>query len=237
MKVLSTPRMERCIGCHSCSLACARLIHKRLSWDTAGIRIGSSGGLSTGFEGRTCLACTQAPCAAACPTGAYSQRRGGGVIVRKNICIRCGECYQACPNNVLQPLGLSRGLDNLWTPQVVADWSGCEPSCSNCGQVCPTGAIWEFTLKQKAWERRQSDEKPIRIGTAFYDHGRCLPWSMATECIVCEEWCPTTPKAIYLRPVEVTGADGKAKTVRQPYVDAARCEPLQKSSLRNGTRV
>ena len=28
MKILSTPRMERCIGCHSCSLACARLEHK-----------------------------------------------------------------------------------------------------------------------------------------------------------------------------------------------------------------
>ncbi len=25
--------MERCIGCHSCSLACARLVHKQLSWD------------------------------------------------------------------------------------------------------------------------------------------------------------------------------------------------------------
>ncbi len=53
MKILTTPRMERCIGCHSCSLACARLVHKRLSWDTAGIRIRSSGGLSTGFEART----------------------------------------------------------------------------------------------------------------------------------------------------------------------------------------
>ena len=84
MKIFTTPRMERCIGCHSCSLACARLVHQRLSWDMAGIRIASSGGLSTGFEARTCLACTQAPCAAACPTGAYSQRRGGGVIVRKN---------------------------------------------------------------------------------------------------------------------------------------------------------
>jgi Fe-S-cluster-containing hydrogenase component 2 len=36
MKILTTPRMERCIGCHSCSFACARLVHKRLSWDTAG---------------------------------------------------------------------------------------------------------------------------------------------------------------------------------------------------------
>ena len=52
MKILTTPRMERCIGCHACSLACARLVHKRLSWDTAGIRILSSGGLSTGFEAK-----------------------------------------------------------------------------------------------------------------------------------------------------------------------------------------
>ena len=43
MKILTTPRMERCIGCHACSLACARLVHIRLSWDTAGIRILSSG--------------------------------------------------------------------------------------------------------------------------------------------------------------------------------------------------
>ena len=34
MKILTAPRMERCIGCHSCSLACARLVHKFLSWDT-----------------------------------------------------------------------------------------------------------------------------------------------------------------------------------------------------------
>ena len=97
MKILTAPRMERCIGCHSCSLACARQVHKNLSWNTAGIRIASSGGLSTGFEARTCLACDPAPCAAACPTGAYSQRKGGGVVVRKKLCIRCGECARACP--------------------------------------------------------------------------------------------------------------------------------------------
>jgi Fe-S-cluster-containing dehydrogenase component len=38
MKILTTPRMERCIGCNSCSLACARLVHKRLSWLAAGIK-------------------------------------------------------------------------------------------------------------------------------------------------------------------------------------------------------
>jgi Fe-S-cluster-containing hydrogenase component 2 len=32
-----------------------------------------------------------------CPTAAYSQRKGGGVIVKKKLCIRCGECAKACP--------------------------------------------------------------------------------------------------------------------------------------------
>jgi ferredoxin len=46
---------------------------------------------------------------------------------------------------------------------------------------------------------------------------------MATECIVCEEWCPTSPKAVYLRPADVVDADGNTRQVRQPYVDPARC--------------
>ncbi len=97
MKLLTTPRMDRCIGCHSCSLACARLVHKTMSWSSAGIRIHSSGGLSTGFIALLCLGCDPAPCVAACPTGAFRQRRGGGVIVRRSACIRCGACVEACP--------------------------------------------------------------------------------------------------------------------------------------------
>lgn len=97
MKILVAPRMDQCIGCHSCSLACARLIHKNMSWNTAGIRIHSSGGLSTGFVADKCLACDPAPCAKVCPTGAYSQRKGGGVVVKKKLCIRCGDCVTACP--------------------------------------------------------------------------------------------------------------------------------------------
>ena len=145
-------------------------------------------------------------------------------------CIRCGACMKVCPNNALHPAAGEAGIEGLWTPVLAARIGYCEPSCSLCGQACPTGAIWEFTAREKGWAAgipaapsSPPAAQPIRIGTAFYDRGRCLPWAMATECIVCEEWCPTSPKAIYLRPAEVADAAGGSKTVRQPYVDPARC--------------
>jgi polyferredoxin len=154
--------------------------------------------------------------------------RPPGALDEKNFlarCIRCGECMKVCPNNALHPTLAQAGWEGLWSPVLVARVGYCEASCTLCGQVCPTGAIWEFTSKEKGWavSKPSGDAKPIRIGTAFYDHGRCLPWSMATECIVCEEWCPTSPKAIYLVAVQVSDAQGRAKTVRQPYVNPAMC--------------
>lgn len=96
-KILRAARMERCIGCESCSQACARLVHDLVSWSLTGIRINSAGGISTGFEARVCVACDPAPCAEACPTGAFYPRPGGGVRVKEELCIDCGDCAKACP--------------------------------------------------------------------------------------------------------------------------------------------
>ena len=136
-------------------------------------------------------------------------------------CIRCGECMKVCPNTALHPALGEAGFEGLWSPVLVARIGYCEPGCVLCGQVCPTGAIRRITSQEKGWS--SESEKPVRIGTAFYDRGRCLPWAMATECIVCEEWCPTSPKAIYLRPAEVADATGAIRQVRQPYVAPERC--------------
>jgi ferredoxin len=46
---------------------------------------------------------------------------------------------------------------------------------------------------------------------------------MGVECIVCEEWCPTSPKAIYLIPTDVVDRNGETKTLKQPYVDPKLC--------------
>jgi len=150
-------------------------------------------------------------------------------------CIRCAECMKVCPNNALHPTFMEGGLEALWTPVLVPRVGYCEPNCVLCGQVCPTGAIWKITEAEKLGRKAgevapkpsagdsAAKAEPIKIGTAFYDQGRCLPWAMATDCIVCEEWCPTSPKAIYLVTAEVLDAEGQTKTVRRPYVDVKRC--------------
>jgi polyferredoxin len=139
-------------------------------------------------------------------------------------CIRCDECIKVCPNNALHPAWSEAGLEGLWTPVLVPRIGYCEASCVLCSQVCPTGALWEITAQEKGWAvGKTGNSKPIRLGTAFLDRGRCLAWAMATLCIVCEEWCPTSPKAIYLQPAEVADAEGQIKQVKQPFVNPQRC--------------
>lgn len=97
-----------------------------------------------------------------------------------DLCIRCGECFKACPNNVLQPLGFEQGLEGLWTPAAKPDWAGCESSCNNCGQVCPTGAIRAIPLEEK---------KVARMGLAIVNLQTCLPHAGKEACQLCVDDC------------------------------------------------
>jgi len=135
-------------------------------------------------------------------------------------CVRCGECMKVCPNNAIHPTLLETGWEALWTPILIMRIGYCEHTCTLCSQTCPTGAIRRITLEEKVGSE---DVKPISIGTAFIDRGRCLPWAMDTPCIVCEEWCPTSPKAIYFEEVEVTTRDGEVTTLKRPHVDPDVC--------------
>ena len=98
----------------------------------------------------------------------------------RSQCVRCGECLKVCPGNVLQPAGLELGIDGIWTPKVVADWSGCVPFCNNCGRVCPTGAIRELTLDEK---------RAARIGLAVVNKNTCLPYTRRENCGQCVSEC------------------------------------------------
>lgn len=96
------------------------------------------------------------------------------------MCIRCGECFKVCPNNVLQAEGFEQGLEGLWSPMVVADWAGCDSSCNSCGQVCPTGAIRALPLAEK---------KVARMGLAIVNESTCLPFAGREACDLCVQEC------------------------------------------------
>jgi polyferredoxin len=168
------------------------------------------------------------------PDKAYSAqviRPPGAVPEREFLerCIRCAECMKVCPNNALHPAFFEAGPEGLWTPILIPRIGYCEHSCVLCGQVCPTGAIQKIEEKHKLG----IGVPPVRIGTAMFDRGRCLPWAMATPCTVCEEFCPTSPKAIWVEEVEVPrrGAVSEAGQephpelirVKRPHVDPALC--------------
>ncbi len=118
---------------------------------------------------------------------------------------------------------LESGLEGFWTPILNMKIGFCEVNCTLCGQVCPTGAIQRISIEEKTGTGPFVKEGPIKLGTAFFDRGRCLPWAMETPCVVCEEVCPVSPKAIFSREVTIIKRDGNPITLRQPYMDPALC--------------
>jgi ferredoxin len=129
-------------------------------------------------------------------------------------CVKCGECMKVCPTNAIQPVMTEAGPEGIWTPRLVPKIGYCEYYCSLCSQVCPTGAIKELTVEEKT---------KVKIGLAWIDKNRCIPFNLGTPCIVCEEHCPTSPKAIKFMNIDVKLPDGTIKTPQAPVVDIDLC--------------
>jgi ferredoxin len=129
-------------------------------------------------------------------------------------CARCGECMKVCPTNAIHPTAFEAGLEGLWSPVLNFKIGYCEYECTLCTQVCPTKAIRELSVEEK---------KKTKIGLAFFDQSRCLPYAFARTCIVCEEHCPTPKKAIWFEEVRVVNHRGELVTVKQPRIDPELC--------------
>ena len=181
----------------------------------SGIGLLSGGALGLGY------AATTRPSQEYAVSDAAIVRPPGSVPEREflNLCIRCGECFQACPNTVLQPLGFQQGVASLWTPHVVANWSGCEPSCNNCGQVCPTGAIRALPLAEK---------RAARLALAVVHRRTCLPFAGREACQLCVDECRTAGyKAIeFIRvgtTLDMCGQPAEDSGFLAPVVLADKC--------------
>jgi MauM/NapG family ferredoxin protein len=129
-------------------------------------------------------------------------------------CIRCGECMRVCPHQALQPALLQFGLEEMWTPVLTPRIGFCEHNCTLCTTVCPTGALEPLSQRVK---------QKFRMGTAYFDKNRCIPYAENANCLVCEEVCPTVNKSIHMRDVEVLDDDGVKHVLKQPYMVDKYC--------------
>ena len=102
--------LNRCVGCMACSTACKTVNGVPIGdfWIKV-LRVGPN--QCGDYEGRrpnvemnflpvSCQHCADAPCIAACPTGASLKREDGTVQVDKEFCIGCLQCIDACPYGV-----------------------------------------------------------------------------------------------------------------------------------------
>lgn len=95
--------LDRCIGCHACTLAC-----KATNNTPPGVffnrvedrEVGEFPDVKRFFLPRICLHCQEAPCLEACPSGATYHAENGAVVVDISKCVGCKACMLACPYGV-----------------------------------------------------------------------------------------------------------------------------------------
>ena len=93
--------VRRCIGCHSCTVACKSEFDVPLGEERSWVEYVEKGqypNVRRSFLPRLCNHCSLPPCVYVCPTNAtYKREQDGIVVVDDGLCIGCKYCIQACP--------------------------------------------------------------------------------------------------------------------------------------------
>ena len=100
---------RRCIGCHTCSLACKMqnnvpdgMLWNRVLTENVDMIDGAEGvypNLSRNYLPLACQHCDNPACQRVCPTGATYTDGKGRVEIDYDKCIGCRMCMAACPYN------------------------------------------------------------------------------------------------------------------------------------------
>ena len=108
---------------------------------------------------------------------------GAGSIEEFNRkCTGCQLCVANCSGKVLTPAGLEYGLAGIGQPRMDTNHGFCDPACSRCNNICPSGALRPLTLAEK---------KRCRVGMVTYYRNRCVVVTAGEACGACAEHCPT----------------------------------------------
>ena len=101
-----------------------------------------------------------------------------------SLCVKCGQCIQACPYASLSPARMSSGLA-VGTPVISARDQACR-LCEDfpCVNACPTHALRDI-----------GSRRDVSMGVAVIDEETCLSFK-GMRCEVCYRACPLIDEAI-----------------------------------------
>lgn len=145
---------DRCLGCHSCELACA--VEHALSKDLFAAVLNKESSAARIFvetDGETnlplqCRHCQEPACANACMSGALQRdAETGKVLFNRDGCVGCWMCVMACPFGAIEQ---DRGQ------KVISKCDRCpDREVPACAGACPTGAIKFVEITEYSSDRRK----------------------------------------------------------------------------------
>ncbi len=153
-----TIRIEKCLGCHTCELACA-IAHSESKDIEAMMLAGEKPGYRIHVESYgprsiplNCQHCEEPACALACPTGAVHRKAPGKpVLFDEERCIGCSMCVQACPFGAITMSSQGKGIlkCDLCIQRLA---QGLEPACVSS---CPTHALVFEEQRKSTGDKRK----------------------------------------------------------------------------------
>lgn len=145
---------KKCIGCHTCEVACVVSHQEQETGIETMIKDGFYPRIHV-MKGYTistavvCRQCEDAPCANVCPNGAIS-RKDDFVYVDQAKCIGCKTCVIACPYGTMEVISRPVEQPQMTALNTVQQYRAEAHKCDLCHtrengpacvEVCPTHAL------------------------------------------------------------------------------------------------
>jgi len=151
---------RRCVGCHTCELACAisksksqTLMEAILEEPKPASRVRVVA-VETHPIPMQCPQCEDAPCAAVCPTKAlYRLTPEHPVFSERAVCIGCSSCVLVCPFGAIRraPGGIMAKCDLCMTRLEQGQQPACVEACpTNARQLATADRVAERKLRKMA---------------------------------------------------------------------------------------